>query len=150
MKKFYTASEVKIATTNAATAAATQAALEGSKKAAAVGGLGMLLGAAITFTAGRSYCKRIEKETVESNNELKKDIAVLRAGIVEVDKSFDLLEKNGVHIDTSKLPDFIKARALVNEKGMTPLPIPNAPADDKKKENKKKKEENKNKKGGDK
>ena len=144
MKKIYTENEVKVVVANAATQAATAAKVDGTKKAAAVGGLGMLLGAAITITCGRSYCKKIEKEAVESNRSLKKDIAVLRAGIEEVDKAFNVLEKEGCHIDTSKLPDFIKARALVNEKGMTPLPIPNAPvADDKKKENK-------NKKGGDK
>ena len=150
--KFYNEKEMKTIAATAATQAATVAKIEGNKKAAAFGGLGMILGAAITVTCGRSYCKKIETSAAESNASLKKDIRVLSAGIREVDKAFDLMEQDGLHVDISKLPDFIKARALVNEKGVTPLPIPTAPADDKKtnKEDKKKKGENKNKKGGDK
>ena len=141
---------------NAATTAAITAKNEGNKKAATFGGLGVLIGAAITVTCGRSYCKKIEATAAESNTALKKDIRVLRAGIEEVDKAFDLMEKEGLHVDTSKLPDFIKARALVNEKGVTPVPAPTATVDKKKeKEDKKKKEDNKKKennkkKGGDK
>lgn len=111
MKKFYTASEVKIATTNAATAAATQATLEGSKKAAAFGGIGMLLGTAITLVGSNAYCKRIKNECVKSNQELKKDIRVLRAGVIEADQA--LAKMNA---DYSKLPAVREAARLIIER----------------------------------
>ena len=154
--KFYNEKKVKTIAATAATQATTVAKNEGNKKAAVAGGLGVLIGAAITVTCGRSYCKKIETTAAESNASLKKDVNVLSAGIREVDKAFDLMEKEKLHVDTSKLPDFIKARALVNEKGVTPLPAPTATVDKKKeKEDKKKKEDNKKKennkkKGGDK
>ena len=156
MKRFYTEKDVKTIAATAATTATVEATAAGKKKAIATGGIGVIIGAAITFTAGRSYCKKIEAAAAESNASLKKDVNVLSAGIREVDKAFDLMEKEGLHVDTSKLPDFIKARALVNEKGVTPLPAPTATVDKKKeKEDKKKKEDNKKKennkkKGGDK
>ena len=147
--KFYNEKEMKTIAATAATTATIEATATGRKKAAATGCLGMILGAAITLTVGRSYVKKIETAAVESNAALKKDIRVLRAGIEEVDRTFDLMEKNGYHVDVSKLPDFIRARALVNEKGITPLPDSTAVDEKKEKEDKKKKNESK-KKGGDK
>ena len=123
---------------NAATTAAITAKNEGNKKAATFGAAGMIVGAVITFTAGRSYCKKIEEAATKSNASLKKDIRVLSAGIEEADKKFTELKT-----DISQLPAFVEARKLINEKGgMTPP----APKEDKKKKDEKKDE----KKGGDK
>lgn len=135
MKKFYSEKETKLMVANAATTAAITAKNEGNKKSATFGGLGVLIGAAITVTCGRSYCKKIEAAAEESNRSLKRDINILRAGIAEADKKFSEL-----NTDISQLPAFVEARKLINEKGgMTP-PAP-------KEEDKKKKDE---KKGGDK
>lgn len=136
MKKFYSEKETKLMVANAATTAAITAKNEGTKKSACFGTAGMIFGAVITFTVGRSYCKKIEEAAEESNRALKRDVNILRAGIEEADKKFSEL-----NTDISQLPAFVEARKLINEKGgMTP-PAP--------KEDKKKKEE-KEKKGGDK
>lgn len=133
--KFYNEKEMKTIAATAATQAATVAKNEGTKKAACFGTAGIIFGAVITFTAGRSYCKKIEEAAEESNRSLKRDINILRAGIAEADKKFSEL-----NTDISQLPAFVEARKLINEKGgMTP-PAP-------KEEDKKKKDE---KKGGDK
>ena len=143
MKRFYTEKDVKTIATTAATTAAVEATAAGKKKAIATGGIGVIIGAAITVTCGRSYCKKIEAAAAESNASLKKDIRVLKAGIEEADKKFTELKT-----DISQLPAFVEARKLINEKGgMTP-PAPKE-EDKKKKEDNKKKENNK-KKGGDK
>ena len=132
--KFYNEKEMKTIAATAATQATTVAKIEGNKKAAVAGGLGVLIGAAITVTCGRSYCKKIETTAAESNAALKKDIRVLKAGIEEADKKFTELKT-----DISQLPAFVEARKLINEKGGMKLPDP--------KEDKK---EDKKKKGGDK
>ena len=132
--KFYNEKEMKTIAATAATQATTVAKIEGNKKAAAFGGFGVILGAAITLTTGRSYCKKIETTAAESNAALKKDIRVLKAGIEEADKKFTELKT-----DISQLPAFVEARKLINEKGGMKLPDP--------KEGKK---EDKKKKGGDK
>ena len=134
MIKLYNEKQVKTIAATAATQATTVAKIEGNKKAAAFGGLGMILGTAITLTTGRSYCKKIETSAAESNAVLKKDIRVLKAGIEEADKKFTELKT-----DISQLPAFVEARKLINEKGGMKLPDP--------KEDKK---EDKKKKGGDK
>ena len=128
---------------NAATTAAITAKNEGNKKAATFGAAGMIVGAVITFTAGRSYCKKIEEAATKSNASLKKDIRVLSAGIEEADKKFTELKT-----DISQLPAFVEARKLINEKGGMKLPDPKEEDKKKKKDNKKK--ENNKKKGGDK
>ena len=103
------------------------------KKATATGCLGMILGAAITLTAGRSYCKKIETTAKTSNESLKKDIRVLKAGIEEAGKAFDKLPAGTINL--AEMPAFVEARKLINEKGgMTPP----APKEDKKDESKKK------------
>ena len=131
MKRFYTEKDVKTIATTAATTAAVEATAAGKKKAIATGGIGVIIGAAITFTAGRSYCKKVEEAAEKSNRSLKKDINILRAGIEEADKKFSEL-----NTDISKLPAFVEARKLINEKGgMTP-PVPKE--EDKKDESKKK------------
>ena len=143
--KFYSEKETKLMVANAATAAATEATINGTKKAATFGGLGMLLGAAITVTCGRSYVKRIEKETVEANASLKKDIRILRAGVVEADQA--LAKMNA---DYSKLPAVREAARLIIERTDPEAYKKLLLEEQKAKEDKKKKEENKNKKGGDK
>ena len=135
--KFYNEKEVKTIAATAATQAATVAKNEGNKKAAAFGGLGMVLGAAITLTAGRSYCKKIEEAAAKSNAVLKRDVNILRAGIEEVDKTFDKLPAGTINL--AEMPAFVEARKLITEKGGMKLPDP--------KEDKK---EDKKKKGGDK
>ena len=144
--KFYNEKEMKTIAATAATQAATVAKNEGNKKAATFGGLGVLIGAAITVTCGRSYCKKIETTAAESCVALKKDINILRAGLEEVDKTFDKLPAGTINL--AEMPAFVEARKLITEKGgMTP-PAPKE-EDKKKKEDNKKKENNK-KKGGDK
>ena len=146
MKRFYSEKETKLMVANAATTAAITAKNEGNKKAATFGAAGMIVGAVITFTAGRSYCKKIEAAAAESNAVLKKDINILRAGLEEVDKTFDKLPAGTINL--AEMPAFVEARKLITEKGgMTP-PAPKE-EDKKKKEDNKKKENNK-KKGGDK
>lgn len=128
MKKFYSEKDVKTIAATAATTAAIEATAAGKKKAIATGGIGVIIGAAITFTAGRTYCKRIETTAEISNRELKKDIRVLRAGIEEADKAFDKLPAGTINL--AEMPAFVEARKLINEKGgMTPP----APKEDKKK-----------------
>lgn len=135
--KFYSEKDMKTIAATAATTATIEATATGRKKAAATGCLGMIFGAAITLTAGRSYVKKIESKAEESCRSLKKDINILRAGIEEADKKFSEL-----NTDISQLPAFVEARKLINEKGgMTP-PAP-------KEEDKKKKDKNEQK-GGDK
>ena len=139
MKRFYSEKDVKTIAATAATTAAVEATAAGKKKAIATGGIGVIIGAAITLTAGRSYVKKIETAAVESNAALKKDIRVLRAGIEEVDKTFDKLPAGTINL--AEMPAFVEARKLITEKGgMTP-PTP--------KEDKKKKDKNEQK-GGDK
>ena len=146
MKRFYSEKETKRMVANAATTAAITAKNEGNKKAQTFGGLGVLIGAAITVTCSRSYCKKIETTAAESCVALKKDINILRAGLEEVDKTFDKLPAGTINL--AEMPAFVEARKLITEKGgMTP-PAPKE-EDKKKKEDNKKKENNK-KKGGDK
>ena len=131
--KFYSEKEVRSIAATATTQATTVAKIEGNKKAAAFGGLGMILGAAITLTAGRSYCKKIETTAAKSNAALKKDINILRAGIEEVDKTFDKLPAGTINL--AEMPAFVEARKLITEKGGMKLPDPK---EDKKDENKQK------------
>ena len=145
MKRFYSEKETKLMVANAATTAAITAKNEGNKKAATFGAAGMIVGAVITFTAGRSYCKKIEAAAAKSNAVLKKDINILRAGLEEVDKTFDKLPAGTINL--AEMPAFVEARKLITEKGGMKLPDPKE--DKKKKEDNKKKENNK-KKGGDK
>ena len=143
MKRFYSEKETKLMVANAATTAAITAKNEGNKKAATFGAAGMIVGAVITFTAGRSYCKKIEEAATKSNASLKKDIRVLSAGIEEADKKFTELKT-----DISQLPAFVEARKLINEKGG--MKLPDQKEEDKKKKEDNKKKENNKKKGGDK
>lgn len=144
MKKFYTAKETKIIAANAATQATTAAKIDGTKKAVAFGGIGTLIGAAITFTCGRSYCKTIEKDAAETNASLKKDIRVLRAGVIEADQA--LAKMNA---DYSKLPAVREAARLIIER-TDPEAYKKLLLEEQKAKEKQQKEENKNKKGGDK
>ena len=135
--KFYSEKDMKTIAATAATTATIEATATGRKKAAATGCLGMILGAAITLTTGRSYVKKIESKAEESCRSLKKDINILRAGIEEVDKTFDKLPAGTINL--AEMPAFVEARKLITEKGGMKLPDP--------KEDKK---EDKKKKGGDK
>ena len=143
MKRFYSEKDVKTIAATAATTATVEATAAGQKKAIATGGIGVIIGAAITFTAGRSYCKKIEEAATKSNASLKKDIRVLKAGIEEADKKFTELKT-----DISQLPAFVEARKLINEKGG--MKLPDQKEEDKKKKEDNKKKENNKKKGGDK
>lgn len=142
--KFYTEKDVKTIAATAAATATIEATATGRKKAAATGCLGMILGAAITLTAGRSYCKKIETTAKTSNESLKKDIRVLRAGVVEADQA--LAKMNA---DYSKLPAVREAARLIIERTDPEAYKKLLLEEEKAKAEKQKKEENK-KKGGDK
>ena len=131
--KFYSEKDMKTIAATAATTATIEATATGRKKAAATGCLGMILGAAITLTAGRSYCKKIETTAKTSNESLKKDIRVLSAGIEEAGKAFDKLPAGTINL--AEMPAFVEARKLITEKGGMKLPDPK---EDKKDENKQK------------
>lgn len=142
--KFYSEKETKLMVANAATTAATEATINGTKKAATFGGLGVILGTAITLVGSNSYCKKIRKECVEANQSLKKDIRVLRAGVVEADQAL-----TSMGADYNKLPAVREAARLIIERSDPEAFKKLLLEEQKAKEEKQKKDENK-KKGGDK